>query len=661
MRRNYEKMLLRETETSRAGRNEMGEKVNNGEKNPDILKKRIGYMAEAIFLLILFFYPLRHVNWGLDLWDTGYNYANFVYMGLDHMDSMWLYSTYLANVLGHFFSLLPYGTTLIGMNVYTGFTVSLLSIAGYLFCTGKLQINRAVVFAGEFLAVNLCWCPTALLYNYLTYILLLAAVILLYIGLTGGKNRFLFLAGCCLGSNVLVRFSNLPEAGLILAVWAYAFWREAEISGKGGRGTMGRGFGRAGRYTLWCLAGYLGALVVWFGWIQLRYGFGNYAQGIQRLFAMTDTATDYKAASMLLAMVLPFKDLLYWILRILVFLFAALLLAGLGKGIKVLKPVVCLGSKIGVLAVFAGMLWWLYDGNRDTMFCSFSFYSYDSMLRPAYFFLLLTLVIGFINLMRKGCILKERLLAMMVVLIVFLTAIGSNNGLMPSINNLFLAAPYTLWQLVRFTGWVKGLAGRTGILQKCSVLWTTALGIWVLIGILFVHAGGFGAFFVFAESTGVRDIGGTVEGNSVLEGVRMNPERADWMQKTGDYIVQEKLQGREMISYGNIPSVSFYFRMPAAFNPWCDLLSYDASQMEKDMRALEREMKSGEKERPVLMLEHTFHLLVLGERATLEKEGMNPDWLDKLEADPKWQMLSDFMEQYDYKPDFVCKKLAIWR
>ena len=53
-------------------------------------------MAEACFLLILILYPFRHVNWGLDLWDTGYNYANFTYMGLEHMDSMWLFSTYLA-------------------------------------------------------------------------------------------------------------------------------------------------------------------------------------------------------------------------------------------------------------------------------------------------------------------------------------------------------------------------------------------------------------------------------------------------------------------------------------------------------------------------------------------------------------------------------------
>ncbi|MCM1568457.1 MAG: hypothetical protein NC081_03295 [Roseburia sp.] len=631
----------------------------NSEKNitKNIAKKnRIGRLTEGMFLLILILYPMRHVNWGLDLCDTGYNYANFTYMGLEHMDSMWLFSTYLANVLGHLFSLLPYGGTLIGLNVYTGLTISLLAVMGYLFCTRKLRMPGAVVFAGEFLAVSLCWCPTALLYNYLTYLLFLAAVLFLYTGLTEEKNWRLLLAGCCLGTNVLVRFSNIPEAALILAVWAYAFWREAEE-------TKGPGFRRAGRYTLWCLAGYVGALALWLGWIQIRYGLNGYVQGIQRLFAMTDTATDYKADSMLRGMVLPYMDMMYWVVRIMVFLIAGLLLANGAEGIlglcrsekakKILTPVACWGVRIGILYILGWMVWWLYAGNKDTSFASFLFYSYDSMLRPGVLFLMLTLIIGMINMLRRGSSAKERFLAMTVVLIVLLTAIGSNNNVMPSINNLFLTAPYTLWQLVRF-------AGRAGSRKKKPVLWPAAAGLWVLIGILFIHGTGFGMFFVFAESTGVQDISGRTEGNPVLEGVRMSAKRAEWMQQAGDFIARESLQGREVLSYGNIPGVSFYFRMPAAFNPWCDLSSYQVSQMEKDMRALERDMDAGERERPVLMLEHTYHLLAIGQRETLEAEGMNPDWLDTLEENPKWRMLLAFMEEYGYRAVFDCEKLAVW-
>ena len=41
-----------------------------------------------------------------------------------------------------------------------------------------------------------------------------------------------------------------------------------------------------------CLAGYLTALLVLFGYIQIRYGMDAYVRGIQRLFSMTEVATD---------------------------------------------------------------------------------------------------------------------------------------------------------------------------------------------------------------------------------------------------------------------------------------------------------------------------------------------------------------------------------
>lgn len=88
---------------------------------------------EFVFVAVLVLYPLRHIAWGLDLWDTGYGYANFEYMGTRHMDPMWLFSTYLTTVIGHCLSLLPGAKTLIGMNFYTGLSISLLAVLGYYF------------------------------------------------------------------------------------------------------------------------------------------------------------------------------------------------------------------------------------------------------------------------------------------------------------------------------------------------------------------------------------------------------------------------------------------------------------------------------------------------------------------------------------------------
>ena len=109
---------------------------------------------EFVFVAVLVLYPLRHIAWGLDLWDTGYGYANFEYMGTRHMDPMWLFSTYLTTVIGHCLSLLPGAKTLIGMNFYTGLSISLLAVLGYYFCTKVLKIPAGLAFLGEFTAVT---------------------------------------------------------------------------------------------------------------------------------------------------------------------------------------------------------------------------------------------------------------------------------------------------------------------------------------------------------------------------------------------------------------------------------------------------------------------------------------------------------------------------
>ena len=106
---------------------------NGSSKKYEAKRIQASRILESIFVVILMLYPLRHIHWGLDLWDTGYSYANFQYMGLEHMDSMWLFSTYFANVVGHILTKLPGAGTLVGMNLYTGLFVSGLALAGYLF------------------------------------------------------------------------------------------------------------------------------------------------------------------------------------------------------------------------------------------------------------------------------------------------------------------------------------------------------------------------------------------------------------------------------------------------------------------------------------------------------------------------------------------------
>lgn len=70
-------------------------------------------------------------------------------------------------------------------------------------------------------------------------------------------------------------------------------------------------------------------MLVLFGYIQIRYGMDAYVRGIQRLFSMTEVATDYTAASMILGMFDWYLQNLYWELRMCVFLIVGMIAVGL--------------------------------------------------------------------------------------------------------------------------------------------------------------------------------------------------------------------------------------------------------------------------------------------------------------------------------------------
>lgn len=606
---------------------------------------------EPLFVVFLFWYPLRHIHWGIDFWDTGYNYANFTYM--EHMDSMWMFSTYLSNVTGRFLTGLPGADGLVGMNFYTGLFVSALALLGYWFCTRKLGICGPIAFAGELMAVSLCWCPTALLYNYLTYVLFLLCVILLYIGLTKEKMWSLFAAGICLGVNVFVRFSNLPEAALIVAVWVYAFL-EAKERQKNKGGIVKKGVELSLRYTGRCLGGYLSALALMFGYLHIRYGIGNYVTAIRRLFAMTDNATDYKAASMLTGLIYDYIENLYWVGRIGAIVLAGMAVFALLAAFMQNRTVRRL-AHIWFGAVAVLMIGWLYL--RGTF--SLDYHTYGPIQRTGTFFLMLALAVSAVMIFHPKSKKEEKLIAGLMILVILLTSLGSNNKNMPSLNNLFVAGPYTLWQCWRFVRrgkavWEYGGRPRAVLCSfPLKAVLTAFLAMFLFLSVLF------GAGFCFAEATGIQNPTATVDNNAVLRGVKMPLERAEWMTDISAYAEENNLQGREVLLYGNIPAMSYYLQMPPVCNPWCDLDSYVYSVMEEQLSGLEREIENG-RERPVILLDREYYLYMTEGAAGLQRAEVPQSRQDKIAgADAKIRLIKEFADRLNYNLTYESEKFVI--
>ena len=605
------------------------------------LKKMPFY--EWVFLLVLLLYPLRHVNIGIDFWDTGYNYANFTY-GLNHMDPMWFFSTYLANVVGHFFSILPFGNTLIGLNAYTASTISICAIATYFFLKGSLKIPSVIAFLGLFLSINLCWCPTALMYNYLTYLFLLLCTIFLYKGLAEHKNKYLFVAGLFLGANVLVRFSNAAEAALIVGVWAYAFIEAlydeevAPLKWKLFKSLFWkRMWSRTWRTTLWCLGGYLSSLVALLGYISIRYGLGTYVEAITRLFGMTEESTAYSPLSMLMTIYYSYRKSLVWFIYLVIYAVGAwvicLIISFFSKWIH--KYLVIALQSVVIGLSFVQLIEFFLE---EEMF-SLNYHTYASMTEPVYVLLILTMLIAALKVIWPGVSKEEKLISGLIILVNFITSIGSNNGALPSINNTFILMSYFLWQLYKFFRDAKFLC-----IRKWKISLLPLWGFLTLYTCFMAYQSvGYGSTFVFAEATGIVDAHSQVENNEVLAGVNMQADRAVAVTQLSDYIAANDLKGRCSITFDYRPALAFYFELPPAFNAWLDLASYQIQYMEEAMDDLDLRIAASPDDLesyPVLITTPNAAYAVY-DGAMLETTVVK-----------KWLLLSDFLEKYDYQVVF---------
>ena len=613
-------------------------------------KKR---MLEAVlFPLLLTLYPLIGIRQGLDVSDTLYSLSNFQYFTT--MDGTWMVATFLANVLGSLLMCLPFGGTLIGMYFYTSLLQSVTAVLVYR--SLKKRMPAVLVFAGEMAALGLCWCPSVILYNYLTYLLMSAGMLLLYEGIlqgnaayaascdaqpqqgTGaGGYRYYVLAGVCLGANAAVRMPNVVQAALIVAVWYSAF-------ACGGR------WRRVVRDTLWCVSGYAAGFGIPFGAVCIRYGIDAYPSMVRTMFAMTEKATDYKPSSMLTGMLKDYGTGLYWLV------FAGICMAG-GWLLFAVQRRWFAGNRLAAAAckaVYAAVFVVLLRFYWGRGMFNFHYYEYRSMYYPTVLLLIVTLVMAVICLVKKGMPAEARIMAVLVLVQISVTPLGSNNWLYPIINCLFVAAPFVLWcgdlwgtqsKRMKQEQYQSGdlAATEDGAGNRMPVdgmVWK--IPFYGLLLFVLVQSIGFHLHFSFQDGIfgEKRDTMATVPHKAA--GVYTTNDNADWLAELAEYVQDAGLTGREVILYGEIPGLGYLLDMPPALSTfWPDLDSYRMVEYERDLAQLN--------EPPVIIVASPV-AAYLGEDA----DGMN--WFgveqEKMDADEKLQILKGYMEENGYQERF---------
>lgn len=507
------------------------------------LNRGIRIAEKTVFPLLLLVYPLLLINQGIDISDTTYSLGYYRFM--DSMDITWVIATYLSNVTGALLMKLPMGGTLLGMNLYTGLIAAAIALICYYGISKWMP--AWIVFIGEVIALSLCWCPTTTLYNYLTYLLFAAGSLLLYKALCSDKGIYYLLAGVCLGLNVMVRFSNLAEAALIIAVW-YAGWQNRDKPAA------------VARRTGLCLAGYLAGFLSVLLLIGIQYGFASFGGMIGSLFSMTEEASDYTLTGMLAATADAYLVGIKWMAYMLPCIGAGMVMFLLKKGKY---------EKIKKILYGIGMLILLRFYWGQGMF-SFRYYNEGSIFQWMMLFLILSVLCCIAGITGYAAESRnERTLAVTVLIILLITPLGSNNYTYQNMNNLFLAAPYTLWVCYRI--WLK---------KKGKVLnfpWLAFMAL--IIFMTFIQGIGFGVTYVFRDGIYGEARDTRVENSPVLKGMYTTAGNAESLSELIAFCESSKVTEEPVLLWGNAPGLSYILDVPSAiFTTWPEIPSntYDA-------------------------------------------------------------------------------------
>ena len=515
----------------------------------------------GLFPLLLVIFAYVGVNRGVDLTDTTYSLGNYEQFG--RLQGDWIYATYLANLSGSLLFHLT-GGRLLWMNAITRLLPLAASLAVYF--SFQKRISPALLFVGELIALGLCWCPTVILYNYLSYLLFTITGLLLWRWSEEEQKRLLFLAGVVLGLAFLVRISNLVYCIWILFVWYHLGKRPKEIA----------------KATGLCIGGYLCGIAAAFLLLVAseagHSGLQGAMDGLQGMFQwvsglFTSSAGDaggYSMWAMLKAIAGGYLFGAKWFLFMLAGMAAGTVMFGIAKEKYLLpKKIVYL---CGIVLLF---VYYFRNG-----VCTAKYYNNGSIFGIGtillFVFLLLFVYIAS-PLCHKALLRKDKELAFFALTALLAAPLGSNNHLYAVLNQMFFTAPVGMYLLGK---WAQAQE-RKKWFHPVRYMAAAFLALVTIQCILF------GSIYTFkdGEEGSLRDtrMGTACDALAGMYTNAAHKEAIEGLAQTVGHSADARL-----LTYGNLPGLHYALGMdPALSNLWPDLDSYACADMEAELQSLQ--------------------------------------------------------------------------
>lgn len=579
-------------------------------ENVKTKKNKIKYLLAVVLVL----YPLRRAFVGVDLMDAGYALGNYRFF--DVLNPMWKLATYLANVAGVMLSHLPLGDTWAGMNLYSGLLIGIVAAAAFLyvckFYAETLRAGTVLFFLAEFTALSLCWAPNVILYHYLGYLLMTIAVLVLYKAIIEDNKRGYITAGEILGLCIAVRMPNVTYMALIFPLWYFSVLKKEK-------------FKKLCSRTLYCVGGYAIGMAAPLGYICVKYGLSAYLGMITSLFEVTETATDYKPTSMLGAMFGDYIRYSAWLGIFAVYGVLGVIAFKIIDVIKIKKEIknkITIAIKILYLLGMAVVIRFCYGRG---MF-DFDYTDFFSMYKWVTVYLLAVMIACVWTLFSSKVKDECKLWAVFLMVIIWITPLGSNNGLYPIINNLFLVAPVSVYLFAQCLRMIKtDTAFRTNrrfvTVSVCVMILFCTMAQSIL----------FGYHFIFHDTNAAKEQECFSELNcaTVTLGLKTTAEKKQAIEELDRFLYDSGLNKEQVILYGDIPAMAYILDMePAVFTTWADLDSNRLSLLQRDLDAL---CQNGET--PVV---------ILGKEALAKR-------VQQGKCDVKLEAINTFMNESNYE------------
>ncbi len=410
--------------------------------------------------------------------------------------------------------------------------------------------------------------------------------------LTGKKSLFLA-AGILLGFNVFVRISNLTEMALILLVWYGAFLDRSKKLRDRSEDTkqqkdVGRRINMVWQQTGICVGGYLIGILAGLFLMILTAGVDGYSRMLNWIFSLftsSGEAGGYAMGEMLGTILKNYMGSLRWLLFMAAGIVAGTIMFSIKKDrfLKLKKFFYLAG--IVILGIY-----FYRNGVYD-----FRYYNNGSIFHLCVIFFLSEWILCIRMMFHKRAGKEDKLLAALVMIIILISPLGSNNHLFTCINNMFLLAPLGCFAGYRLYGFYH---------EKNWSFPCSAMGVVLAAGLL-LQSVLFHWYFVFRDGVDgtPRDAVVTVEENYYLAGMKTAHTHAQAIEGLTVYAGEQFTGDEELILYGNLPGVVYLLHLPSALTTiWPDLDSFPVSLFTEELGRLVEDCPSGKREWPVLVL-----------------------------------------------------------